>query len=95
MGMEKRAIGNSGLKVSPLAFGGNVFGWTVDEALAFRLLDAFTAAGFNLIDTADSYSKWVPGNRGGESETTIYVNSIIPIRFFHEFCIFLTEYHNF
>jgi aryl-alcohol dehydrogenase-like predicted oxidoreductase len=71
MRMEKRAIGNSGLKVSPLAFGGNVFGWTVDEALSFRLLDAFTAAGFNLIDTADSYSKWIPGNQGGESETII------------------------
>ncbi len=71
MKMEKRAIGNSGLKVRPLAFGGNVFGWTVDEALSFRLLDAFTAAGFNLIDTADSYSKWVPGNKGGESETII------------------------
>jgi len=71
MRMEKREIGNSGLKVSPLAFGGNVFGWTVDEALSFKLLDAFTAAGFNLIDTADSYSKWVPGNKGGESETII------------------------
>jgi aryl-alcohol dehydrogenase-like predicted oxidoreductase len=71
MKMEKRALGNSGLKVYPLAFGGNVFGWTADEALSFRLLDAFTAAGFNLIDTADLYSKWVPGNRGGESETII------------------------
>ncbi len=59
------------MKVSPLAFGGNVFGWTVDEALSFKLLDAFVEAGFNLIDTADSYSKWVPGNRGGESETII------------------------
>lgn len=71
MKMEKRAIGKSGLKAAPLAFGGNVFGWTVDEVLSFRLLDAFTSAGFNLIDTADSYSKWVPGNRGGESETII------------------------
>jgi aryl-alcohol dehydrogenase-like predicted oxidoreductase len=71
MKMEKLAIGNSGLKVYPLAFGGNVFGWTANEALSFKLLDAFTAAGFNLIDTADSYSKWVPGNRGGESETII------------------------
>jgi aryl-alcohol dehydrogenase-like predicted oxidoreductase len=69
--MEKREIGNSGLKVSPLAFGGNVFGWTVNEAMSFKLLDAFTAAGFNLIDTADSYSKWVPGNKGGESDTII------------------------
>ena len=69
--MGKRAIGNSGLRVAPLAFGGNVFGWTADEALSFRLLDAFTAEGFNLIDTADSYSRWVPGNKGGESETII------------------------
>lgn len=57
--------------MSPLALGGNVFGWTVDEATSFKLLDAFTAAGFNLIDTADTYSRWVPGNRGGESETII------------------------
>lgn len=71
MKMKKRQIGNSGLKVYPFAFGGNVFGWTVDEALSFRLLDVFTAAGFNLVDTADSYSKWAPGNRGGESETII------------------------
>ncbi len=69
--MRKREIGNSGLRVYPLAFGGNVFGWTVDEKSSFRLLDAFSAAGLNLIDTADSYSKWVPGNRGGESETII------------------------
>ncbi len=71
MKMKKREIGNSGLKVYPFAFGGNVFGWTVDEALSYKLLDAFTAAGFNLVDTADSYSKWAPGNRGGESETII------------------------
>jgi aryl-alcohol dehydrogenase-like predicted oxidoreductase len=71
MGIEKREIGNSGLKVAPFAFGGNIFGWTVDEAQSFMLLDAFTEAGFNMIDTADSYSKWVPGNRGGESETII------------------------
>ncbi len=69
--MKKRKLGNSGLKVAPLAFGGNVFGWTVDEPTSFTLLDAFVAAGFNLIDTADSYSKWVPGNKGGESETII------------------------
>lgn len=69
--MEKRKLGNSGLEVLPLAFGGNIFGWTVDEPTSFKLLDAFLAAGFNLIDTADSYSKWVPGNRGGESETII------------------------
>ena len=68
---EKREIGNSGLKVAPLAFGGNIFGWTVDETQSFSLLDAFTDAGFNMIDTADSYSKWAPGNKGGESETII------------------------
>lgn len=69
--MQLREIGNSGLKVGPLAFGGNVFGWTVDEPMSFRLLDAFVASGLNLIDTADVYSKWVPGNQGGESETII------------------------
>lgn len=69
--MEKRKLGNSGLEVFPLAFGGNVFGWTVDEPKAFALLDAFVAAGGNLIDTADSYSRWAPGNAGGESETII------------------------
>lgn len=69
--MKKRKLGNSGLEVSPLAFGGNVFGWTVDEPTSFQLLDAFVASGCNLIDTADTYSKWVPGNKGGESETII------------------------
>lgn len=69
--MRKRSLGNSGLKVAPLAFGGNVFGWTADERTSFKLLDAFVAAGFNLIDTADTYSKFAPGNRGGESETII------------------------
>jgi aryl-alcohol dehydrogenase-like predicted oxidoreductase len=69
--MKKRSLGNSGLEVAPLAFGGNVFGWTADERTSFRLLDAFVAAGFNLIDTADAYSKFAPGNRGGESETII------------------------
>ena len=69
--MELRSLGNSGLSTAPLILGGNVFGWTVDEAGAFTLLDAFTASGFNCIDTADSYSTWVPGNRGGESETII------------------------
>lgn len=69
--MKFRPLGRSGLHVAPLAFGGNVFGWTVDEATAFRLLDAFVDAGFNLVDTADVYSTWVPGNRGGESETII------------------------
>jgi aryl-alcohol dehydrogenase-like predicted oxidoreductase len=69
--MIKRKLGNSGLQVSPLAFGGNVFGWTVDEARSFQLLDAFVDSGFNLLDTADVYSKWAPGNKGGESETIV------------------------
>ena len=69
--MKKRPLGGSGLEVAPLAFGGNVFGWTADEATSFRLLDAFVAAGFNFIDTADVYSKWKPGNHGGESETIL------------------------
>ena len=69
--MEKRRLGRSVLEVAPLAFGGNVFGWTVDEATSFQLLDAFTGAGFNLIDTADVYSNWVPGHQGGESEIIV------------------------
>jgi aryl-alcohol dehydrogenase-like predicted oxidoreductase len=69
--MQLRTLGRSGLQVSPLAFGGNVFGWTVDEAMSFRLLDAWLDAGFNFIDTADVYSRWVPGHSGGESETII------------------------
>ena len=69
--MEKRALGGSGLSVAPLAFGGNVFGWTADEATSFRLLDRFVDEGFNLIDTADVYSRWVPGNQGGDSEEII------------------------
>ncbi len=69
--ISKRRLGRSTLQVAPLAFGGNVFGWTADESRSFELLDAFVAAGFNLIDTADSYSRWVRGNRGGESETII------------------------
>ena len=69
--MIKRKLGNSGIAVSPLALGCNVFGWTVNEPTAFKLLDAFVAAGFNLIDTADTYSRWVMGNKGGESETII------------------------
>ena len=69
--MELRPLGNSGLKVAPLAFGGNVFGWTADEATSFALLDAFVDGGFNLVDTADVYSHWVPGHVGGESETII------------------------
>ena len=67
--MKKRKLGNSGLEIFPLAFGGNVFGWTADEPRSFKLLDAFVASGFNFIDTADVYSKWAPGNKGGESET--------------------------
>jgi aryl-alcohol dehydrogenase-like predicted oxidoreductase len=69
--VEKRALGRSGIQVSPLAFGGNVLGWTADEARSFELLDAFVAAGFDFIDTADMYSRWVPGHRGGESETVL------------------------
>lgn len=69
--MQFRSLGQSSLSVAPLAFGGNVFGWSVDEQRSFELLDAFVDAGFNLIDTADVYSAWVPGNRGGESETII------------------------
>ena len=69
--MKKRKLGNSVLEVAPLALGGNVFGWTVDEPTAFKILDAFVAAGFNLVDTADTYSRWVPGNKGGESESII------------------------
>ena len=69
--MEKRKLGRTGFEVAPLALGGNVFGWTADEPTSFRLLDAFVDAGCNLIDTADSYSTWVPGHKGGESETVI------------------------
>lgn len=69
--MKKRQLGKSTLEVAPLAFGGNVFGWTANEAASFKLLDAFVDAGFNLIDTADVYSAWVPGNKGGESEAII------------------------
>ncbi|RIJ53117.1 aldo/keto reductase [Clavibacter lycopersici] len=64
-------LGSSGLEVFPLSFGGNVFGWTADEATSFQLLDAYTAAGGNFIDTADVYSAWKPGNSGGESEEII------------------------
>ncbi|MFL6654748.1 MAG: aldo/keto reductase [Sulfurifustis sp.] len=69
--MKKRKLGNSGLEIAPLVFGGNVFGWTADENTSFRLLDAFVAAGFNCIDTADVYSRWAKGHSGGESETVI------------------------
>ena len=69
--MDKRRLGSTTFEVAPLAFGGNVFGWTADEAMSFKLLDAFVGEGFNLIDTADSYSRWVKGHEGGESETII------------------------
>ena len=69
--MKKREIGKSGIEVAPLMLGGNVFGWTADEATSFKILDAFVAAGLDFIDTADSYSTWVPGHQGGESETII------------------------
>jgi aryl-alcohol dehydrogenase-like predicted oxidoreductase len=69
--MDKRELGNSGLRIAPLILGGNVFGWTADEATSCKLLDAFVDAGFDCIDTADVYSKWVPGHRGGESETIV------------------------
>ena len=62
--MEKRRLGQSSLQIAPLAFGGNVFGWTADEKTSFELLDTFVAAGFNFIDSADVYSRWVPGNQG-------------------------------
>ena len=68
---QYRELGRSGLQVGPIAFGGNVFGWSADEKTSFALLDAFVEAGFNLVDTADVYPAWVPGNRGGESETII------------------------
>jgi aryl-alcohol dehydrogenase-like predicted oxidoreductase len=69
--MQKRKLGNTTIEVSPICFGGNVFGWTIDESRSFELLDAFEEAGCNFIDTADSYSNWAPGNKGGESETII------------------------
>jgi aryl-alcohol dehydrogenase-like predicted oxidoreductase len=69
--MELRPLGRSGLEIAPLVFGANVFGWTVDQPTAFRLLDRFVDSGLNAIDTADVYSRWVPGNKGGESETMI------------------------
>ena len=69
--MKKRFLGNSGIQIAPFALGGNVFGWTIDEQKSFKILDAFTMRGFSLIDTADVYSGWKPGNKGGESETII------------------------
>ncbi|SPU55785.1 putative aldo-keto reductase [Brevundimonas vesicularis] len=69
--LTKRKLGSSGVDIAPLVFGGNVFGWTADEETSFALLDAFVEAGFDAIDTADAYSRWVPGHSGGESETII------------------------
>ncbi|MCK9689653.1 aldo/keto reductase [Scleromatobacter humisilvae] len=69
--MQLRPLGQTGLQIAPIVFGGNVFGWTADENRSFELLDAFVDAGFNAIDTADVYSRWVPGHQGGESETLI------------------------
>src|SRR5215469_6375193 len=69
--MKKRKLGKSGLEVAPLALGGNVFGWTADEATSFAVLDAFIDAGFDLVDTADVYSAWVPAHKGGESEAVM------------------------
>jgi aryl-alcohol dehydrogenase-like predicted oxidoreductase len=69
--MEKRPLGRSGFSVAPLALGGNVFGWTADEATSFAILDRFVDAGFSLVDTANTYSTWVPGHKGGESESII------------------------
>lgn len=69
--MKKRTLGRSGIEVAPLVFGGNVFGWTADQATSFKLLDRFVERGFNAIDTADVYSAWAPGLSGGESETVI------------------------
>ena len=69
--MNKVKIGTTGLETAPIVFGGNVFGWTTDEAESFRVLDAFIDLGFNTIDTADVYSAWVDGHVGGESETIL------------------------
>lgn len=69
--MKKRTLGRSGIEISPLAFGGNVLGWTADQALSFKLLDRFVERGFNTIDSADLYSAWAPGLKGGESETVL------------------------
>lgn len=69
--MQKRKLGKSDIEFAPIAFGGNVFGWTADEATSHALLDAFVDAGFSFVDTADVYSRWFSGNKGGESETMI------------------------
>ncbi|MFW7268239.1 aldo/keto reductase [Gluconacetobacter sp. Hr-1-5] len=69
--MKKRSLGRTGFEIAPIVFGGNVFGWTIDEKESFDVLDAFVDHGFDAIDTADVYSAWAPGNKGGESETII------------------------
>ncbi|NJN15588.1 MAG: aldo/keto reductase [Oscillochloris sp.] len=69
--MDMRTLGRTGLQVAPLCLGGNVFGWSADEAASFEVLDAYAAAGGNFIDTADVYSRWVPGHSGGESELVL------------------------
>ncbi len=69
--MEKRILGKTDLNIAPIVFGGNVFGWTIDEQKSFEILNQFVESGFNFIDTADVYSRWAPGNKGGESETII------------------------
>ncbi|WNL42532.1 aldo/keto reductase [Halomonas sp. PAMB 3264] len=69
--MNKHPLGRSGIEIAPLAFGGNVFGWTADEKRSFELLDRFVERGFNAVDTADVYSSWAPGHEGGESETVL------------------------
>ena len=71
--MEHRELGKSGILLPPVMFGANVFGWTADAVMSFRLLDALAEAGLNAIDTADAYSRWVPGHTGGESEAIIGV----------------------
>jgi aryl-alcohol dehydrogenase-like predicted oxidoreductase len=71
LAMDKRRLGQSDLHFAPIMLGGNVFGWTIDEPTSFKILDAFVDAGFNAVDTSDSYARWVPGNPGGESETII------------------------
>ncbi len=69
--MQFRKLGASGIEIAPLVLGGNVFGWTADKSASFAILDAFMDAGFNAIDTADVYSIFVPGHKGGESETVL------------------------
>ena len=69
--MQTRTLGDARLQIAPIMLGGNVFGWTIDEATSFAILDAFVARGFNAIDTAEVYSRWVPGHSGGESETIL------------------------